>query len=119
LLAVLGGPVFAIIGYTGFLLVPLGHAGVIQPSSGTLGGLILATLALGEKLLTSRVVGALTIVCGLVVIGGEAAATIGAQGVAGDLIFVLTGLMFATFGTLLRLWRIAAMPAAAVISVLS
>jgi drug/metabolite transporter (DMT)-like permease len=119
LLAVLGGPVFAIIGYTGFLLVPLGHAGVIQPSSGTLGGLVLATLVLGEKLLTSRVVGALTIVCGLVVIGGEAAATIGAQGVAGDLIFVLTGLMFATFGTLLRLWRIAAMPAAAVISVLS
>jgi drug/metabolite transporter (DMT)-like permease len=119
LLAVLGGPVFAIIGYTGFLLVPLGPAGVIQPSSGTLGGLVLATLVLREKLLTSRVVGALTIVCGLVVIGGEAAATIGSQGVAGDLIFVLTGLMFATFGTLLRLWRIAAMPAAAVISVLS
>jgi len=27
--------------------------------------------------------------------------------------------MFATFGTLLRLWRIAAMPAAAAISILS
>lgn len=119
LLAVLGGPVFAIIGYAGFLLVPLGHGGVIQPSSGTLGGLLLATLVLGEKLITSRVVGALIIVCGLVVIGGEAVTTIGVQGVAGDLIFVLTGLMFATFGTLLRLWRIAAMPAAAVISVLS
>lgn len=119
LLAVLGGPVFAIIGYAGFLLVPLGHGGVIQPSSGTLGGLLLATLVLGEKLITSRVVGALIIVCGLVVIGGEAVTTIGVQGVAGDFIFVLTGLMFATFGTLLRLWRIAAMPAAAVISVLS
>ena len=119
LLAVLGGPVFAIIGYAGFLLVPLGHGGVIQPSSGTLGGLLLATLVLGEKLITSRVVGALIIVCGLVVIGGEAVTTIGVQGVAGDLIFVLTGLMFATFGTLLRLWRIAAMPAAAVISMLS
>jgi drug/metabolite transporter (DMT)-like permease len=119
LLAVLGGPVFAIIGYAGFLLVPLGHGGVIQPSSATLGGLLLATLVLGEKLITSRVVGALIIVCGLAVIGGEAVATIGAQGVAGDLIFVLTGLMFATFGTLLRLWRVAAMPAAAVISVLS
>jgi drug/metabolite transporter (DMT)-like permease len=119
LLAVLGGPVFAIIGYAGLLLVPLGHGGVIQPSSGMLGGLVLATLVLGEKLITSRVVGALIIVCGLVVIGGEAVATIGAQGVAGDLLFVLTGLMFATFGTLLRLWRIAAMPAAAVVSVLS
>jgi drug/metabolite transporter (DMT)-like permease len=119
LLAVLGGPVFAIIGYAGFLLVPLGHGGVIQPSSGTLGGLLLATLVLGERLILSRAVGALIIVCGLVVIGGEAVTTIGTKGVAGDLIFVLTGLMFATFGTLLRLWRIAAMPAAAAISVLS
>jgi drug/metabolite transporter (DMT)-like permease len=119
LLAVLGGPVYAIIGYVGFLLVPLGHGGVIQPSIGTLGGLLLATLVLGEKLIASRVVGALIIVCGLVVIGGEAVATIGAHGVVGDLLFVPTGLMFATFGMLLRLWRIAAMPAAAVISVLS
>src|SRR5262245_465801 len=42
LLAVLGGPVYAIISYAGFLLVPLGHGGVIQPSCGTLGGLLLA-----------------------------------------------------------------------------
>jgi drug/metabolite transporter (DMT)-like permease len=119
LLAVLGGPVFAIIGYAGLLLVPLGHGGVIQPSSATLGGLLLATLVLREKLMTSRVVGALIIVCGLMVIGAEAVATIGAQGIAGDLLFVLNGLMFATFGTLLRLWRISAMPAAAVIAVLS
>jgi drug/metabolite transporter (DMT)-like permease len=119
LLAMLGGPVYVIIGYTGFLLVPLGHGGVIQPSSGTLGGLLLATLLLREKLITSRAVGALIIVCGLVVIGAEAVATIGGHGVVGDSLFVLTGLMFATFGTLLRLWRIAAMPAASVISVLS
>ena len=63
-LAVLGGPVYAIIGYAAFLLVPLGHGSVIQPSMGTLGGLLL-------------------------------------------------------FGMLLRLWRIPAMSAAAVISVLT
>ena len=56
-LTVLGGPVFALIGYAGLLLVPLGHGGVIQPSSATLGGLLLAALVLGEKLTTSRVVG--------------------------------------------------------------
>ncbi len=119
LLAVLGGPVFAIISYAGFLLVPLGHGGVIQPSCGTLGGLLLATVVLREKLIPSRFIGALIIVAGLLVIGGEAVVTIGAEGVAGDLIFVLTGLMFATFGTLLRLWRIPPMPAASSISVLS
>ncbi|MGB6285457.1 MAG: DMT family transporter [Xanthobacteraceae bacterium] len=119
LLAVLGGPVFAIIGYAGFLLVPLGHAGVIQPSCGALGGLLLATLVLREKLIVSRLIGALIITSGLLVIAGEGAATIGAQGVDGDLLLALAGFMSGAFATLLRLWRIPPMSAAAVISVLS
>jgi drug/metabolite transporter (DMT)-like permease len=119
LLAILGGPVFAIIGYAGFLLVPLGHAGVIQPSCGALGGLLLATLVLREKLIVSRMIGALIIIGGLLVIAGEGAATIGAQGVAGDLALALAGFMSGAFATLLRLWRITPMAAAAVISVLS
>jgi drug/metabolite transporter (DMT)-like permease len=56
---------------------------------------------------------------GLTVIGGEAVTTIGAHGVVGDLMFVGAGLMFATFGTLLRLWRIVPMTGTAVISVLT
>ena len=119
LLTVLGGPVFAIIGYAGFLLVPLGHAGVIQPSCGAIGGLLLATLVLREKLIVSRLIGALIIIGGLLVIAGEGAATIGAQGVGGDLALALAGFMSGAFATLLRLWRIAPMAAAAVISVLS
>ena len=119
LLTLLGGPTFAIIGYAGFLFVPLGHGGVIQPSCGALGGLLLATLVLREKLITSRLIGALIIVGGLVVIGGEGAVTFGEQGVAGDLLFVLAGLMSAGFSTLLRMWRVAPMPAAATIGVLS
>ena len=118
-LAVLGGPVFAIISNAGFLLVPLGHGGVIQPSCATLGGFLLATLVLREKLVAMRAIGALIIVGGLAVIGGEAVTVIGFHGVIGDLIFVMTGLMFATFGTLLRLWCVAAMSAAAAIGVIS
>ena len=119
LLTLLGGPTFSIIGYAGFLFVPLGHGGVIQPSCGGLGGLLLATLVLREKLITSRLIGALIIVGGLVVIGGEGAVTFGEQGVAGDLLFVLAGLMSAGFSTLLRMWRVAPIPAAATIGVLS
>ncbi|MGC1855624.1 MAG: hypothetical protein WA725_02530, partial [Pseudolabrys sp.] len=119
LLAVFGGPVFSIISFAGLLLVPLGHGGVIQPACATLGGLLLATFLLGEKFLVTRAIGALIIVCGLSVIGAEAVTTIGGHGIAGDLMFVLTGLMFATFGALLRLWHIAPIPATAVISVLS
>lgn len=119
LLAVLGGPVFSLISYSGLLLVPLGHGGVIQPSCATLGGIVFAVAMLHERLSTSRMIGALIIVIGLTVIGGESVLTIGTHGIAGDLMFVLAGLMFALFGTLLRSWRIPALTAAAVISVLS
>jgi drug/metabolite transporter (DMT)-like permease len=67
----------------------------------------------------SRLSGAVVIVAGLAVIGGESIGHIGQSGVLGDLIFVLTGFMFAGFATLVRFWRVSAFSAAAVISVLS
>ena len=63
-------------------------------------------VSLGREVLVTRAIGALIIVCGLSVIGAEAVTTIGVHGIAGDLMFVLTGLMFATFGALLRLWTL-------------
>ncbi len=118
-LMVLGGPVMSIISYTGFLFVPLGHGSVIQPSCATLGGLFLAAALLRERISFSRFFGAVVIVGGLAVIGAESIGHIGLSGVQGDLIFVLTGFMFAGFGTLLRYWRVSAFSAATVISVLS
>jgi len=118
-LTILGGPGIAIVSYSGFLLVPLGHAGVIQPSCAALFGLILATIILKERLPVLRAFGALTIVLGLAVIGAEALMTIGVHGVAGDLMFVLAGGFFATFGMLLRYWRVVATRATVAISVLS
>jgi drug/metabolite transporter (DMT)-like permease len=113
------GPLFSIISYAGFLLVPLGHGGVIQPSCAALGGLFLATTVLKEKLPLGRAVGAGVIVAGLLVIGGEALATIGTHGLLGDFSFALAGLMFAVFATLLRLWRIAPMRAVVVTCVVA
>lgn len=118
-LTILSGPGISIISYSGFLLVPLAHAGLIQPSCAALFGIVLAALILREPLPASRILGALTIVAGLVVIGGEAIATIGTHGVLGDLMFVVTGAFFATFGMLLRLWRVDAIRATIVVSVLS
>jgi drug/metabolite transporter (DMT)-like permease len=118
-LMVLGGPVFAIISYAGFLFVPLGHGSVIQPSCATLGGLFLAAALLKERISLSRWAGAVVIVCGLAIIGIESIGDIGPSGVKGDLIFVLTGFMFASFGALLRLWRVSGLSAAVVISVVS
>src|SRR5262249_24351785 len=98
-----GGPPLAFLSYAGFLFVPLARGGVIQPSCAALGGLVLATLVLKEKLPTQRAIGALVIVAGLAVIGADALATIGTRGLVGDLSFVTAGLMFASFPTLLPL----------------
>jgi drug/metabolite transporter (DMT)-like permease len=118
-LAIFGGLPLALLSYVGYILVPLGHGAVIQPSCAALGGLVLSRLVLKEPLPPRRIVGAATIVLGLVVIGAEALRTIGAHGVVGDLLFVAAGSCFAIFGVLVRYWRIGAVRAAAVTSVLS
>ena len=118
-LMMLGGPVMSLISYIGFVFVPLGHGSVIQPSCATLGGLFLAFVLLRERISLSRFAGAVVIVAGLAVIGGESIGHIGQSGVLGDLIFVLTGFMFASFATLVRYWRVSAFSVATVISVLS
>ena len=118
-LTLFGGPPLALFSYAGFLFVPLAHGGVIQPSCAALGGLMLATAVLKEKLTAQRAAGAAIIVAGLAVIGADALATIGTHGLLGDLCFVIAGSMFAIFATLLRRWRITPTRAVAVTSVVS
>src|SRR4029077_18982823 len=115
----LGGPPLSFLSYAGFLFVPLAHGGVIQPSCATLGGVALGPVGVEEKLPAGRAAGAAVIVAGLAVIGADALATIGTHGLVGDLAFVTAGLMFATFVTVLQLWRIAPARAVAVTSVVS
>lgn len=118
-MSVLSGPPQAMIAYTGFMLVPLGHGTTIQPACAALFGLILATLILHERPTIQRIIGGATIIAGLLVFGAESLATIGSQGVGGDLLFASAGLFWATFGTLLRLWRVPGMRAVAVVGALS
>ncbi len=118
-LTMLAGPTQALVAYTGFILVPLGHGTTIQPACAALSGLILATLVLGERPTTQRIIGGAIIIAGLIVFGVESLTTIGTYGVGGDLLFALAGLFWALFGTLLRMWRVPGLPAAAVVGVLS
>jgi drug/metabolite transporter (DMT)-like permease len=118
-LTLFGGLPLALLSYSGFQIVPLGHGGVIQPSCAALGGLVLAALVLREKLPLRRATGALAIVFGLGLIGAEALTTIGAHGLLGDFLFVAAGFSFATFGMLLRLWRVTPMRAVGVTSAVS
>ncbi len=118
-LTLFGGVPLALLSYAGFLFVPLGHGGVIQPSCASLGGLVLASLVLKEPLPPRRIAGALAIILGLCIIGAEALKTMGAHGLIGDFLFVAAGCFFAVFGMLLRLWRIEPMRAVTITSILS
>jgi len=119
LLTLAGGPPLAIISYSGFILVPLGHGGVIQPSSAALFGLLYAVLVLHERLPRERIVGAAVIVLGLCVIGYEAVSTIGRHGLLGDFLFVAAGCCFATFAMLVKLWHVPPARATVIVSVIS
>jgi drug/metabolite transporter (DMT)-like permease len=119
LLTLAGGPPLAIISYTGFILVPLGHGGVIQPSSAALFGLLYAVLVLRERLPRERIFGAAVIVLGLCIIGVEAVATIGREGLLGDFTFVAAGCCFATFAMMVKLWHVPPARATIIVSVVS
>ncbi len=119
LMSVLAGPPQAIIAYTGFILVPLGHGTTIQPACAALFGLILASVMLHERATAQRVFGGATIIGGLMVFGAESLATIGREGVGGDLLFVTAGFFWAMFGTLLRYYLVSGTRAVAVVGVLS
>jgi drug/metabolite transporter (DMT)-like permease len=119
LMSVLSGPPQAIIAYSGFILVPLGHGTTIQPACAALFGLILATVMLGEHPTGQRIFGGVAIIAGLMVFGWESLTTIGRHGVGGDLLFVTAGFFWAMFGTLLRYYRMSGVRAVAVVGVLS
>ncbi len=119
LMSVLAGPPQAMIAYSGFILVPLGHGTTIQPACAALFGLILATAMLHEKATVTRVIGGVTIIAGLTVFGFESLTTIGREGVGGDLLFATAGFFWAMFGTLLRYYRMSGTRAIAVVGALS
>jgi len=115
----LAGPPQALLNYTGLTLAPLGHGAVIQPGSAALGGLLLAFLLLGEKLTLPRVIGVVAILFGLMILAGEAVATIGGHAFGGDLMFAAAGWTWAAFTICLRGWRTSGLLAAQVVGVLS
>jgi drug/metabolite transporter (DMT)-like permease len=92
---------------------------VIQPSTATLGGLMLATLVLREHPSRARVAGAFVIVAGLVLMGIDALLNIGTHALGGDSLFIAAGLCWASMLTILRRRGIDSVRATVVISVCS
>lgn len=116
---ILSGPTQALLAYTGFILVPLGHGTTIQPATAALVGIVLAAIVLRERLSASRILGGIAITAGLMVFGFESLMTIGTHGIGGDLLFFAAGAFWACFGILLRQWNISGMRVVAAVGAIS
>lgn len=118
-LAVLVGPLFVIVGVSGYMFAPLAHGAVVQPAALTLGSIGLAIIVLGDRPTRARLTGVSTILLGLAVIAGPGLVTGRALTPLGDLMFASAGLMWAVFTILSRRWGVAPVAGTAVVSVLS
>lgn len=118
-MSILSGPPQALLAYTGFILVPLGHGTTIQPATAALAGIVLAAIVLRERPSPSRILGGVAITAGLVVFGFESLTTIGTHGIAGDLLFAAAGAFWACFGILLRQWSISGTRVVAAVGAIS
>jgi drug/metabolite transporter (DMT)-like permease len=121
LLTALGGAPFALLQTGGYGFAPLAHGAVIAPSTVTIVSTIGAAIFLRERLSRAHLAGAAIVLSGIGLIGwdGIAHAAAGQRAWLGDLLFFLSSLLWACFTLLLRHWRMPALRATAVVSVLS
>jgi len=116
-----GGPLFAIMQTGGYAFAPLAHGAVIAPSVVTILSTIGAGVLLGERLTCSHLIGAALVLAGILLIAGQGAlgSATGATTWVGDLLFFASSVLWAGFTLLIRYWRVDAVRATVVVSVLS
>ena len=119
MLAALAGPLFLIVGASGFYFAPAAHAAVIQPGGMTLTSVCFAAILFGERLTLAKMTGLALLVAGLVAIAGPGMLPGQSDAWKGDILFAIAGTMFAGFTILVRRWRVGAWTSTAIVSVLS
>lgn len=121
LLLLTGGPLFAFLQTGGYAYAPLAHGAVIAPSTVTVLSTLGAVVLLGERLTRWHVVGGMTVIAGVVLVSwhGFTGSAVTDTTWIGDLMFVTSSLLWATFTVLMRKWRINPMRATAVVAVLT
>lgn len=118
-LSLFAGPLFVLVGTSGYRFAPLAHGAVIQLGALTVASFLLASALIGERAGRRRLAGLGVIVAGLAVTAGPSLFEGGSTAWIGDLLFVAAGVMWALFTVLQRRWAIDPMAATAVVSVAS
>jgi drug/metabolite transporter (DMT)-like permease len=103
----------------GLAFAPAGHMGLITPSCMLLCSTLGSRVFLGETLAAGRIVGVLTILCGLLLLGWDGLANHGELTWLGDLMFAVGGAFWASYTLATRAWAVQPLHATAVVAVLS
>ncbi|MSP48636.1 MAG: DMT family transporter [Alphaproteobacteria bacterium] len=119
LLTLTAGPFAAFLQVGGYVFAPLAHGAVLVPMSVTVFCSVVAVVLLKERHGPTHVVGTFGILAGLTLIGGEGLMSGGAGVWIGDLMFIASGALWASYTILFRYWRLDAVAGIAVVSVLS
>ncbi|MDO9527060.1 MAG: DMT family transporter, partial [Gemmobacter sp.] len=107
ILALVVGPVFAMMFNAGFRLAPLAHAVVIGPGMSVLMALFLVRVIDGQRISLRRMLALGLLVAGLVVIGLDRGAPKSLTGsvLLGDLCFIGSGSLWGLYSYLLGRWK--------------
>lgn len=118
LASVAGAPYFAMM-IGGLSFAPAAHVVIINPGMTLLGGTLLSALWLGEQHSLLRLFAGIVALIGLMLVGSESLVTHSGDMWIGNLMFALSGLMWALYMALLNRWRVDAVRAAFAVAVLS
>lgn len=111
-LAFTGGLGMALFAFHGLKFAPAAHGGVLMPGLLPLWAALMAWTLLGQRPVRQQWLGLGLTLLGALAVGSESFHAVDAGSWRGDLLFPCASFCWAMFGTLVRRWQIAVLPAA-------
>ncbi|MEO1191403.1 MAG: DMT family transporter [Pseudomonadota bacterium] len=106
LLIIFFGPPYALVIYTAFLYAPAAHAGVLVNGLLPFITLVLGAILLGERATRSRLFGVALVLVGSLFMAGDGLLLAPPGTWIGDLLFVVTAVMLASYMVAARVWGV-------------
>lgn len=117
LVALFAGTPFGLLMFGALQFAPPSHAAVFPFTAMSVMGMVLGAVVLGDRMTYRRVVGIVVVLMGLVLISGVDASSLTWNAAMGDAMFVIAGTLWASFGIVLRKYRLDPLLATSVISI--
>ncbi len=114
--SVFAGTPFGLLMFGGLQFAPASHAAVFPFSAMSVVGMLLSAVVLGERLSLRRAGGILLVLAALVLISGMDSESFSWISAMGDAMFIAAGILWASFGIILRRYKLDPLLATAVIS---